>query len=101
MCLLLNRLGLCFVIALLACIFHSVRALKPPPRLSALWGGGPMNILPASKAAKQFALPAVFLFRIIIAPLAVRAVSVAVDSRDAHRAAPKHPVLARNQQLAF
>ena len=39
MCLLLNRLGLCFVIALLACIFHSVRALKPPPRLSALWGG--------------------------------------------------------------
>lgn len=64
-------------------------------------GGGPMNILPASKAAKQFALPAVFLFPIIIAPLAVRAVSVAVDSHAAHRAAPNHPVLARNQQLAF
>ena len=60
-----------------------------------------MNILPASKAAKQFALPAVFLFPIIIAPLAVRAVSVAVDLHAAHRAAPNHPVLARNQQLAF
>src|SRR5437667_791885 len=60
-----------------------------------------MNMLPANKAAKQFALLAIFLLPTIIAGLALRPFSVAVDCHVAYRAAPNRAVMARNQQLAF
>src|SRR5207249_2430900 len=60
-----------------------------------------MNMLPANKAAKQFALLAIFLLPTIIAGLALRPFSVATDLHVAYRAAPNRAVMARNQQLAF
>ncbi len=60
-----------------------------------------MNMLPANKAAKPFALLAISLLPTIIAGLALRPFSVAVDLHAAYRAAPNRAVMARNQQLAF
>src|SRR5213594_974471 len=60
-----------------------------------------MNILPANRAAKQFALVASFLLTIITTGPALRPFSFAVDLHAAYRAAPNRAVMARNQQLAF